>query len=248
MHHARCVASARDVRRCLPTARPLTSRASAGKEFIRVIEQTQPEFRDKVSCCSCAGWQRHAAAQRACCLPRRDAGGHAPSRGLLVRSSRGASASGAGVVPWASRRLTPPAVRAQFLCYKQLKKFLKQLPDTSVGARSLLAPRDAAAGRIRLGQYASGLGRRVLAYSTASAPRARLPTPDARPAAALTADGAADGAPGSAGAQPEHIRELTQQERAFVRALNTVRARSGERAARALRHAADCAAPCGARA
>jgi hypothetical protein len=48
-----------------------------------------------------------------------------------------------------------------------------------------------------------------------------------RPATASTAEGAADGAPGSAGAQPKHKRELTQQERAFVRALNTVRARSG---------------------
>jgi hypothetical protein len=54
-------------------------------------------------------------------------------------------------------------VRAQFLCYKQLKKFLKQLPDTSVGARSLRAPRRPQPV-IRLGQYASGLGRRVLAY------------------------------------------------------------------------------------
>jgi hypothetical protein len=44
----------------------------------------------------------------------------------------------------ASRRLTPPAVRAQFLCYKQLKKFLKQLPDTSVGARSLRTPQPVA--------------------------------------------------------------------------------------------------------
>jgi hypothetical protein len=108
-------------------------------------------------------------------------------------------------------------------------------------------PAEAAAGH-QTRAICLWLGETRFGVSTASAPRARLPTPDARLAAALTADGAADGAPGSAGAQPEHIRELTQQERAFVRALNTVRARSGGRAARALRHAADCAAPCGARA
>jgi len=48
------------------------------------------------------------------------------------------------LVPTEAHALRPCA---QFLCYKQLKKFLKQLPDTSVGARAPRAPMVAALAR-----------------------------------------------------------------------------------------------------
>ena len=183
----RCVAWRRHARRRLPAAEALTSRASLGKEFIRVIEQTQPEFRDKVSCCSCE-WP---ASPRG-----------AASRVLLNAARRGrprfvAPALGAACFRFkrVGRRscsvsqAEPHAVclRAQFLCYKQLKKFLKQLPDTSVGARRRRArgaPHPAASDS----SYASAWAPKTDAARLllrASAPRAHLPAPDAGcPAAA----------------------------------------------------------------
>ena len=124
-------------RRCAGQA--LIAPAPAGKEFIRVIEQTQPELSDKVSCsCESLATRRGTASRRLRSGSRR---GRCTDVARAVR--RGA---------WSLKRVgrrscslssEPHAVWlcAQFLCYKQLKKFLKQLPDTSVGARANLARR-----------------------------------------------------------------------------------------------------------
>jgi hypothetical protein len=116
--------------------------AAAGKEFIKVIEQTQPEFRDKVRVsmhveCG-AGADATRRARRARATAARDAGTSCPR--LARRSRRAAAGRPCDACLFPAAQGTSHAVapgRAgprQFLCYKQLKKFLKQLPDTSAGA------------------------------------------------------------------------------------------------------------------
>jgi hypothetical protein len=137
-------------------------------------------------------------------------------------------------VPTTCAQLTPSAPAAppsQFLCYKQLKKSLKQLPDTSAGACNSLGDAADTAGTTLMRASAqacppcwAGLASRVehaLALVLAVS-RARL---DARRCfwCATGPEGADNGASAAAA---EHKHELTPAEREFVRALNSVRGSS----------------------